>query len=163
MNTPTVATAQQIQVIVDLLEHKPGALLPILHELQNTFDYIPPIAIAIIAKSLRQTSAEIHGVISFYRHFHTEKNARHRLEICRAEACQARGARTLERHAKKTLAVDYHQSTADRNITLDPVYCLGNCSCGPNIRVGNDIIGRVDNDKFDRIVENLATQGVQIQ
>ena len=101
MNTPTVATAQQIQVIVDLLEHKPGALLPILHELQNTFDYIPPIAIAIIAKSLRQTSAEIHGVISFYRHFHTEKNARHRLEICRAEACQARGARTLERHAKK--------------------------------------------------------------
>ena len=163
MNGTSVTNEQQIQAIIDQLKHKPGALLPILHQLQNTFEYIPANAIALIGRALHQTSAEIHCVISFYRHFHTSKDSTHRVEICRAEACQARGARALESHAKETLGVDYHQSTADRNITLDPVYCLGNCSCGPTIRVGEHIYGRVDTEKFDSIIRQLTTTTVHIQ
>jgi len=163
MNATSVESEQQIKVIIDNLKHKPGALLPILHSVQETFEYIPPIAIDLIAKALQQTSAEIHGVISFYRHFHTQKNSTHRVEICRAEACQARGARELEAWAKESLGVDYHQSTSDRNITLDPVYCLGNCSCGPNIRIADDVIARVDPKKFDAIVKGLTTAKVHIQ
>jgi len=163
MDATSVETEQQIQVIIDNLKHKPGALLPILHQVQADFDYIPPIAIDLIAKALLQTSAEIHGVISFYRHFHTQKDSTHRVEICRAEACQARGARELEAYAKKSLGVEYHQSTSDRNITLDPVYCLGNCSCGPNIRIADNIIGRVDQQKFDLVIDQLSTTNLQIQ
>ena len=153
----------KITQIIDQLSDKPGALLPILHEVQHAFGYIPANAIEPIAKALKQTAAEIHGVISFYRHFHTAKAGAHRVEICRAEACQARGSRALEAHAKNSLEIDYHQTTADRNITLDPVYCLGNCACGPNIRVGDDVIGRVSNDKFDKIVNALSTNALEIQ
>lgn len=163
MDATSESSNIKIQQIIDQLSEKPGALLPILHEVQHQFGYIPPNAIAPIAKALKQTAAEISGVISFYRHFHTTKAGTHRVEICRAEACQARGARELEAHAKQSLEVDYHQTTADRNITLDPVYCLGNCACGPNIRVGDDVIGRVNPQKFDNVVNALTTTALEIK
>jgi len=163
MDATSARANEKIQEIIAELIDKPGALLPILHEIQHTFGYIPAQAIPTIGDALKQTAAEIHGVISFYRHFHTSKGGSHRIEVCRAEACQARGARALESHAKKTLQVEYHQTTADRNITLDPVYCLGNCACGPNIRIDDDIIGRVSPEKFDRLVDGLNTVSLQIQ
>jgi formate dehydrogenase subunit gamma len=163
MDATSENSNENIQQIIDQLSEKPGALLPILHEVQHQFGYIPPNAITLIAQALKQTAAEISGVISFYRHFHTSKAGSHRVEICRAEACQARGARSLEAHAKESLDIDYHETTADRNITLDPVYCLGNCACGPNIRVGDDIIGRVDTQKFDKVVNALTTTSLEIQ
>jgi formate dehydrogenase subunit gamma len=163
MDPSSLAANEKIQSII--IEHKPklGALLPILHAVQDEFNFIPPNAITLIAQAMNQTAAEIHGVISFYRHFHTEKPGAHRVEICRAEACQARGGRALEAHAKKSLNVDYHQTTTDRNITLDPVYCLGNCACGPNIRIGNDVIAAVSPAKFDLTVEKLTTNTLSFQ
>lgn len=163
MDATSETASSKIQEIITQLRDKPGALLPILHEVQHAFGYIPPNAIPLIADAMQQTAAEIHGVISFYRHFHTTKAGSNRVEICRAEACQARGSRALESHAKKKLDVDYHQTTSDRNVTLDPVYCLGNCACGPNIRVGDEIIGQVDAAKFDRVVDALSTATLQIQ
>lgn len=124
-------TPQQIQDEIDALKHKPGALLPILHAVQDRCGYVPREAVPLIAESLQLTRAEVHGVISFYHHFRTTPPGRHVVQICRAEACQARGSRALEKYARDTLGIDYHQTTADREITLEPVYCLGNCACGP--------------------------------
>lgn len=150
------------QVIIDELKSKPGALLPILHAIQDRFAYIPEEAVALIAQALRITRAEVHGVISFYHHFRTQQPGRHVVEICRAEACQAQGSRALEAHAKAALGVDYHQTTDDRNITLEPVYCLGNCSCGPSVRVGQEIYADVDASRFDELVDELKTERVEI-
>ncbi|SBS34815.1 NADP-reducing hydrogenase subunit HndA [Marinomonas aquimarina] len=150
------------QAIIDELKSKPGALLPILHAIQDRFSYIPDEAVSLIAQALKLTRAEVHGVISFYHHFRTHQPGRHVVEVCRAEACQALGARALEAHAKASLGVDYHQTTPDRNITLEPVYCLGNCSCGPSIRVGDDIHADVDAARFDELVESLQTDRVEI-
>lgn len=150
-------TPSLIQQEVDALKHKPGALLPILHAIQDRFGYIPEAAVPIIAESLHQTRADVHGVISFYHHFRTQPVGAHVVHICRAEACQALGARGLEAHIKERLAVDYHQTTSDNEITLEPVYCLGNCACGPSIRVDDDVHGRVTAEKFDRLVECLTT------
>lgn len=155
--------AEHIDQVISQLKDQPGALLPILHGIQDHCGYIPVEAIPKIGAALKQTSAEIHGVISFYRHFHLVKAGTHRVEICRAEACQARGSRALEAHAKETLAIDYHQTTTDRNITLEPVYCLGNCATGPNVRVGDDIIGRISPDKFDRLVTQLSTSTLELK
>lgn len=154
---------EKILEIIDQLRDKPGALLPILHQVQHQFGYIPPQAVAMIASGMQQTAAEIHGVISFYRHFYTTKTEGHRVEICRAEACQARGSRALESHAKQMLKVDYHHTTQDRNVILAPVYCLGNCACGPNIRIGDQIIGQVNAAKFDLVVDALSTATLKIQ
>lgn len=157
MNHSQEWAPQTIQAEVDALKHKPGALLPILHALQDRIGFIPEAAVPIIAEALHQTRAEIHGVISFYHHFRTTPPGRHVVQICRAEACQAVGARTLEAHAKARLGVDYHQTTADREITLEAVYCLGNCACGPSIRVDDSVRGRITPDAFDALVDELQT------
>ena len=152
-----------VQQIIESLQHKPGALLPILHAIQDSVGYIPPESVPMIADALQQTRAEVHGVITFYHHFRMTPPGRHVVQICRAEACQARGARELEAHAKKTLAVDYHGTTRDREITLEPVYCLGNCACGPSVRVGDQIVGRVDTQRFDAMVDELTTVPVEVK
>ena len=156
-------TPQLIQDEIDALKHKPGALLPILHAIQNRFGYIPSEAVAIIAESLQQTRAEVHGVISFYHHFRTSAPGSHTVQICRAEACQSMGARALEAHAKEKLGVDYHQTTSDREITLEAVYCLGNCSCAPSVRIGDRIHGRVTPEKFDKLVDKLTTRALEVK
>ena len=149
------------QTIIDDFKAKPGALLPLLHALQDRFSYIPNESIPLIATALMLSRAEVHGVISFYHHFRTQQPGRHVVEICRAEACQAVGARQLEHHAKQTLHLDYHQTTTDNTITLEPVYCLGNCSCGPSVRVGNDIYANMDPHAFDALVEHLKTERLE--
>ncbi|OZG70084.1 formate dehydrogenase subunit gamma [Hahella sp. CCB-MM4] len=155
-------SAEIITGILMKLKHKPGALLPILHAIQDQLGYIPAESVPQIAEALGQTRAEIHGVISFYHEFRSKPGGTHHVQICRAEACQARGSRELEAHAKKVLGVEYHNTTADQEITLEPVYCLGNCACGPSVRVDNKIFGRVTPARFDRMVDELTTSAVNI-
>lgn len=162
MNHSQEWAPQAIQAEVDALKHKPGALLPILHALQDRIGFIPEAAVPIIADALHQTRAEVHGVISFYHHFRTVSPGRHVVQICRAEACQAVGARQLEAHAKARLGVDYHQTTSDQEITLEAVYCLGNCACGPSIRVDDSVRGRVTPEAFDELVDELQTRPLEV-
>jgi formate dehydrogenase subunit gamma len=151
-----------VQSSIDKLIAKPGALLPILHDVQETLGYIPPSAVPQIAKSLNQSSAEIHGVISFYHQFRTHPVGKHNVEICRAEACQAMGSRTLEAHAKRSLGVDYHQTTDDGAIYLEPVYCLGNCACSPSVRIGDRVHARVTTERFDALMEELRVEKLEV-
>ncbi len=146
-----------IERIVEGLKHKPGALLPILHSVQDHFGYIPESSVPIIAEKLQLSRAEVHGVISFYHHFRSHPVGCRVVHVCRAEACQAMGGRTLEEHVKVRLGVDYHGTSSDNEFTLEPVYCLGNCACAPSIRVNDDIHGRVTPQKFDRLVDELTT------
>ena len=159
-------TAEQISTEVkrsiDKLIAKPGALLPILHDIQETLGYIPPDSVPQIAKALNQSSAEIHGVITFYHQFRTHPVGKHNVEICRAEACQAMGSRTLERHAKASLGIDYHQTTRDGAIFLEPVYCLGNCACSPSVRIGDRVHARVTPERFDALMEDLRTEKLEV-
>ncbi|MDN3522414.1 formate dehydrogenase subunit gamma [Halomonas ramblicola] len=155
-------TPQAIQAEIDALKHKPGALLPILHAIQERVGFVPEGAVPIIAETLGQTRAEVHGVISFYHHFRTTPPGRHVVQLCRAEACQAVGGRALEAHARARLGIDYHQTTADREITLEAVYCLGNCACGPSVRVDDKVRGRITPDAFDALVDELQTRPLEV-
>ena len=140
-----------LEVIVQL-RALPGALLPILHGVQDALGYVPPGAVTLIASELNLTRAEVHGVISFYHYFRTAKPGKQVLQLCRAEACQSLGAVALEQHVKRRLGVDFHGTTADGRYTLEPVYCLGNCACGPSLMLGQDLHGRVSADSFDALV-----------
>ncbi len=162
MSSYTPWNLQAVQEIIQSLKDKPGALLPILHAIQESEGYIPPESLPLIAEALQQTRAEIHGVVTFYHHFRQTPPGRNQVQICRAEACQARGARELEQHAKDTLGIDYHGTTVDKEFSLDAVYCLGNCACGPSVRVGDEIFARVDNARFDELVEELSAAPVSL-
>lgn len=149
--------------IVKQLQGQPGALLPILHAVQNELGYVPREALPIIAEGLNLSRAEVHGVVSFYHYFLSSPPGRNKIQICRAESCQAMGSRALETHAKQSLGIDYHQTTADGEFTLLPVYCLGNCACSPSVRIGNDIHGNVDPEKLDELVSSLSMRTIKVK
>ena len=149
---------QSISALVGQYTQLPGALLPLLHAIQSDLGYVPDSAVPIIAKGLNLSRAEVHGVISFYHDFKTTPVGRHTVQVCRAEACQSMGSRQLEAHAKQTLGIDYGETTADGAVTLEPVYCLGNCACSPSVRIDDAIYARVDTDLFDDLMSGLLTE-----
>ncbi|MFG1495035.1 formate dehydrogenase subunit gamma [Saccharospirillum sp. HFRX-1] len=142
---------------------RPGPLLPLLHRIRDDLGYIPETAVPVIAEGLQITRAEVHGVISFYHDFNTQPTGRTRLQICRAEACQARGCQSLESYAQQKLGIDYHQTTTDGEVSLEPVYCLGNCATGPAVRLNSRIYGRVTNSRLDTLLDQAATRRLIIQ
>jgi formate dehydrogenase subunit gamma len=144
-----------ISHLVTQFKAVPGGLLPLLHAIQAELGYVPDSVVPSIATGLNLSRAEVHGVISFYHDFKTHPVGRNTVQICRAEACQSMGSRSLEAHAKETLGIDYHQTTADGSITLQEVFCLGNCACAPSVRINNDVFARVDQDRFDELVANI--------
>ena len=130
----------------------PGALLPILHALQEHFGYVDPVAVPLVAEALNLSRAEVHGVVTFYHDFRQTPPGRHVLRVCRAEACQSMGADRLAGHIKARLGIDFHQTSPDGRVTLEPVFCLGNCACSPAIMVDNELYGRVTPQRFDAIL-----------
>ncbi len=150
-------TIQNVSAIIDALikehQHRAGALLPLLHAIQDAIGYVPESCYASISKALSLSVAEVHGVVTFYHHFRTQKPGRHVMQICRAESCQAMGSEALEAHAKQCLNIDYHQTTADGAVTLEPVYCLGNCALSPSVMVDDEIYGRVSPEELDALIK----------
>ena len=142
---------EQVAVIIAAQQSCPGALLPILHDIQDALGYIPPDSVAQIASALNLSRAEVHGVITFYHHFRTTPPARHTIQICCAEACQSMGAERLVEHAEQRLA-----GRKQGEISLQPVYCLGLCATSPAVMIGEELHARVTPEKFDRLLKNLG-------
>lgn len=149
---------ERVQAIVERLQDLPGALLPVLHAVQDELGWVPAGAVPVIARGLNLSRAEVHGVVSFYHHFRRTPRGRHVVYLCRAEACRAVGAVALEAHARRTLGCDFRQTTRDGAVSLEPVYCLGNCACGPSLRIDDEIHGRVDAQRFDALVAALRNE-----
>jgi formate dehydrogenase subunit gamma len=155
LEQPSSLTAEERSAVLDAcarLKKLPGALLPILHAVQEALTFIPKDAVPLIAKELNLSIAEVHGVVTFYHYFLQERPGRSIVHLCRAEACQALGSVALEAHVKARLGVDYHGTTGDGAITLEPVYCLGNCALGPSIMIDQQLHGRVTAERFDALV-----------
>ena len=130
--------------------HLEGPLLPILHAVQAEFGFVPREALPVIAEKLNISRAEIHGVVTFYHDFRAEPAGRHVVKLCRAEACQAMGADAVADHARARLGVAWGGTSAG-GVTLEPVFCLGLCACGPAALVDGAVVGRVDAARFDKI------------
>ena len=146
----------RVAAVLEQLRDLPGALLPVLHEIQHELGYVPAEAVPAIARALNLSRAEVHGVISFYTHFRTAPAGEHVVQVCRAEACQAVGCRALETHIKERLGIDFGATTADGKVTLEPVYCLGNCACGPSVQVDDQLHARMSPRSFDHVLARLG-------
>lgn len=142
---------RQVDSIIAAQLDRPGALLPILHGIQDALGYIPPDAVAQIAAALNLSRAEVHGVITFYHHFRTTPPGRHTIQICCAEACQSMGAERLVEHAEKKLA-----GRKKGDCELQPVYCLGLCATSPAVMIDEKLHARVTPEKFDVLLKNLG-------
>jgi len=144
-----------VDAALDANRAREGALLPVLHAIQDRLGWLPPETVALVAHGLNLSRADVHGTISFYPHFRTHAPGRRIVRLCRAEACQALGARELEAHARRVLGIDFGRTSADGAVTLEAAYCLGNCGCGPAVLVDDDELhARVTPAAFDAIVRD---------
>ena len=153
MNRQQPFDVSAVRDVIAARRHMPGAMLPILHGIQDAVGFVPADAVPMIADALNVSRAEVHGVISFYHHFRQQPAGKHVVQVCRAEACQSVGSEALAKHAEKTLGCAFHETTADGQFTLEPVYCLGLCACGPNVVVDGELYARVGADKLDRLLQ----------
>jgi len=132
---------------------RPEMLVQILQAFVQRFGWICEDAVRQLAGELNLSRAEVHGVVSYYHDFRTSPPGKHIVKVCEAESCQAMGSRELSEHAARSLGVDMHSSNEE--VTLEPVYCLGNCACSPAIMIDGKTYGRVTTERFDAIVATL--------
>lgn len=138
---------------------KPGALLPLLHAIQDAIGFIAPGSVGGIAQALNLSRAEVHGVITYYPHFRTAAPARHTLEVCRAESCQAMGGDALAAHVQQRLGCDFHGADASGAVGLEAVYCLGLCAQSPAVAIDGVAHARMNPARMDRLLAPLLAEG----
>lgn len=149
--TPETPHSRAVKASLEKLGTEPGILLPLLHDIQDTLGFIPAECVAQIAQALNLSRAEVHGVITFYPHFHTSRKGDVHIEVCRAESCQAMGSSSLEAHIRHATGCELNSTRADGKVSLDAVYCLGLCAQSPNIMINGQPHAHVTPDDFDEL------------
>jgi formate dehydrogenase subunit gamma len=144
--------ATRASEIIASLKDQQGSLLPILHAIQRAFGCIPEAAEPLIADELNITRAEVHGVVTFYHDFRREPAGRHVLRVCRAEACQSMGAEALVAHLERSLGLRCGETSADGQITVEAVYCLGLCAVAPGAMLDGAVVGRLNERRLDTLM-----------
>ena len=157
MQHASTRVASRTTAIIDELKGLEGPLLPILHEIQEEFGYVPTESLPVIAEALNISNAEVHGVVTFYHDYRNHPAGRHVLKVCRAEACQSLGGDAIAAQIQQRLGIGFHETAKDNSVTLEPVYCLGLCACSPAAMLDGEVIGRLDADKIDKIVEEVRS------
>jgi len=133
-------------------------LLEILHEIQKEEGFLSDAALRTISKSLNLSRAEVHGVVSFYHDFKREKQAENVIKICRAEACQSVGVNELIRDAESYYGVKL--DNGGDTVSLESIFCLGNCALGPAVLYNNNLYGRVSLSEIQNMIKfNKEVQG----
>ena len=158
----TLATKYDASIASEIISRfgaRPEMLVQILHAFIERYGYIGDDGIRQIAGELNLSRAEVHGVVSFSHDFRTTPPGRHTIRICQSEACQAMGSRDLTAHAESRVGVSIGETTADGRISLEPVYCLGNCACAPAVMIGDSVHGRVDTGRLDSLIERCGGDG----
>jgi len=151
---PGRTVAEVVTDTVAALEGQRGALLPILHAIQETLGCVPREAVPVLAERLNLSRADVHGVVSFYHDFRAEPAGRTTVKICRAEACQAVGSSRLVDHVRDRYGMELGETRSDGALTVDQVFCLGNCALGPTVQIGARLHGRVDAAKLTDLIDS---------
>ncbi|WBQ04759.1 NAD(P)H-dependent oxidoreductase subunit E [Kribbella sp. CA-293567] len=151
-SVPAPGRAVRVRGIAAGLRGLRGALIPILHAVQEELGYVDQTDIAVIADVLNLAVAEVHGVVTFYRDFRREPAGRTTVRICQAEACRSVGAEELAAHVKRRTGAGFGETTYDRRLTVDEVFCLGNCALGPAVQVSGKLHGRVTPARLDALL-----------
>ena len=159
-SSAAAATSPEQLAVVDAsiarLRDQQGALLPILHDIQDQLGFVPAEAVLRIAAALNLSRAEVHGVLTYYHEFRTQPPGRHVMKLCRAEACKAMGGDKLAAHLEERHGIAMHATTADGGLTVEPVYCLGNCALSPSLMLDGKVQGRVSEQRLDAIVRGCG-------
>lgn len=159
--TPPTPAAEDEVVRSALAAHRdrPGALLPVFHAIQDRLGYVPPAALDPIAQALNLSRADVYGTLTFYHDFRTTPPGRHVLKLCRAEACQAVGSDALIAEVERRYGATLGSTREDGALTLEAVYCLGNCALGPSAQVDGRLCVRTTPERLARLMPAVMPAG----
>ncbi|MFJ6674063.1 NAD(P)H-dependent oxidoreductase subunit E [Actinosynnema sp. NPDC091369] len=147
-----MTVVERVLAVIEAHRGDRGALLPILHGIQAEFGYVDQSVIPLVAEELNLSRADVHGVVTFYSDFRGEPPGRVTVRLCRAEACRSVGSERLVQHAETAYGVKIGQTTANNAVTLEQVFCLGNCALGPAAQVNGRLHGRLDPARLDGLI-----------
>lgn len=153
------SSAQDLARVAEIVAaHRdtPGALLPLLHAVQDALGHVPDDAVPSIARALNLSRAEVHGVITYYHFFRREAPGHRVVQVCRAEACRACGGESLLAHAERVLGCQRHETRADGAVTLEPVYCLGLCASSPAVQIDDQLHARVTPERLEQLLADVG-------
>jgi len=156
----TSLEAPELKTVSRLLpefKDMPGGLLPLLHAVQEALGFIPTSAVPLVAEAMNLSRAEVHGVITYYHFFRSKAPGKHVVQVCRAEACQACGGQQLLSDIEQALGCKLHETSADGQFSIEPVYCLGLCASSPAVQIDDKLYARMDTDKLQRVVAELGS------
>lgn len=148
----STATGAAVATAIERHAQRPGALLPLLHEVQARLGYLPADCVAPIARALNLSLAEVYGVATFYHHFRRQPPGRCVVQVCQAEACRSMGAEVLMSHARERLGCAPHERSNDGAFSLEPVYCLGQCANAPALMIDQQVHARMTPQRFDQLL-----------
>lgn len=150
-------SADAASEIIDRHLSERGPLLEILNDLQRTFGFIHEDAIALVAEELNLSQAEVYGVLTFYKDLRTEPPGTFVLKICKAESCQSVGANQLAEAAQEIFQTKIGSTSQDQSVTLEEVFCLGNCALSPAMMVGEKLLGRMDVERIAKLSDEIKS------
>ena len=148
-------TAEQEAKLIEVINRYKdidGSLIPVLHEAQEIYGYLPIEVQTIISKHLHVTMAEIYGVVTFYTQFTTQPKGKYKIGVCLGTACYVKGSGDLLNKLKEKLGISEGECTADGKFSIDATRCIGACGLAPVITVNDDVYGKLTVDEIDGIL-----------
>lgn len=149
---------ERFDALIDKYRGKPGALIPVLHEAQNIYGYLPEIVLHSIAKGLDMSEAEVYGVATFYSQFSLEKKGKYRVNVCLGTACYVKGAQDILDKFKLRLMIDVGECTDDGLFSLEACRCVGACGLAPVVTINGEVYGRLTADMVDDILDSYEAR-----
>lgn len=143
----------ELEIFINGLEDKRGALISVLHKAQEIFGYLPTEVQTFVAEKLNLSLAKVYGVVSFYSFFTMVPKGKHPIAVCMGTACYVRGAEKVLNEFKRILGVEVGVTTQDGLFSIDALRCVGACGLAPVVLVGEEVYGRVTPDEVKKILE----------
>jgi len=143
---------QQLMEVINKHKGTDGALIPVLHEAQEIYGYLPVEVQAIISKNLGVTMAEIYGVVTFYTQFTTQPKGEYKIGVCLGTACYVKGSGDILNKIKEKLGISEGECTADGKFSIDATRCIGACGLAPVLTVNDEVYGKITVDDVESIL-----------
>ena len=152
--------------MIDAIVHKhniePGAVIPVLQEIQAIYGYVPPVAIQRIADNTNVPVSEVFGIVTFYAQFRLQPPGKNLIKVCHGTACHLCGAEMVAERLTQVTDAKEGETSQDGRFTIERVACLGCCSLAPCVMVNGETHGRLTPEAVDKIVAQIRKQEVPV-
>ena len=149
-------TAEQRQKLLDCIaahQEDKGALMPVLHEAQNIYGYLPVEVQTLIAEQLNMPLAEVYGVATFYSQFSLNPKGKHQISVCLGTACYVKGSDKILEVLEKELKIKCGECTADGSFSIDSCRCVGACGLSPVMIIDGEVYGKLKDGDVEEILQ----------